>query len=305
MSLLSVSSSPHIRTPKTTQNIMLDVIIALLPAAIAGIVIFGINALFIILTCVITSVLSEFIFDKIVKKRNTITDLSAVVTGLLLAMNLSVNIPLWQAAVGSCFAIVVVKCLFGGIGQNFANPAITARVFMLISFSDMAQSSFPKIVDSVATATPLSAEEELPSLLEMLLGLKGGCLGEVCTIALLIGGLYLLIRKVISWQTPVAFIATVFVLSFAFYGDFTSALYQIMAGGLMIGAFFMATDYATTPVNKLGKLVFGIGCGLITCLIRFWGSYPEGVSFAILFMNILTPYIEKLTANKPFGGVKA
>lgn len=305
MSLLTVSSSPHIRTEKTTQLIMLDVIIALLPAAVAGIVIFGINALFTILTCVITAVLSEFIFDKIVKKRNTVTDLSAVVTGLLLAMNLSVNVPLWQAAVGSVFAIVVVKCLFGGIGQNFANPAITARVFMLISFSDMAQSAFPAI-DTVASATPLSAESDaMPSLLEMLLGLKGGAIGEVCTAALLLGGVYLIIRNVISWQTPVSFILTVFVCSFIFYGSFNDALYQIMAGGLMIGAFFMATDYATSPVNNLGKLIFGIGCGLITCLIRFWGSYPEGVSFAILFMNILTPYIEKLTAKKPFGGVKA
>ncbi|MBP3324279.1 MAG: RnfABCDGE type electron transport complex subunit D [Clostridia bacterium] len=310
MSLLTVSSSPHIRAARNTQGIMLDVIIALLPAAVAGVIIFGLNALFIILTCVISAVLSEFIFDKVVKKRNTITDLSAVVTGLLLALNLSSNVPLWQAAVGSCFAIVVVKCLFGGIGQNFANPAITARIFMLISFTDMAQSAFPTIVDSVATATPLSiasgvSEGSLPSLLDMLLGLRGGCIGETSTLALLIGGAYLLIRRVIYWHTPVAFIGTVFVCSFIFYGDFTATLYQIMAGGLMIGAFFMATDYATTPVSKLGKLVFGIGCGLITCLIRFWGSYPEGVSYAILLMNILTPYIEKLTAKKPFGGVKA
>lgn len=307
MGLLTVSSSPHIRTERTTTSVMLDVIIALLPAAIAGIIIFGLNALYLILTCVITSVLSEFIFDKIVKKRNTITDLSAVVTGLLLALNLSSNVPLWQAAVGSVFAIIVVKCLFGGIGQNFANPAITARIFMLISFNEMAQSAFPTIVDSTATATPLAiSQESLPSLLDMFLGLRGGCIGETCTAALLAGGIYLLIRNVISWHTPVAFIGTVAVLSLLFFaGDIYSVLNQLMAGGLIIGAFFMATDYATTPVNKWGKFVFGIGCGLITCLIRFYGSYPEGVSFSILFMNILAPYIEKLTTKKPFGGVKA
>ena len=310
MSLLTVSSSPHLRASKTTQGIMLDVIIALMPAAIAGVVIFGLSALATIAVCVATAVLSEFIFDKIVKKRNTVTDLSAVVTGLLLALNLSVNVPLWQAVIGTVFAIIVVKCLFGGIGQNFANPAITARIFMIISFTEMAQSAMPKIVDTVATATPLSVlsgavEEKLPSMLDVLLGLRGGAIGETCTLALLIGGIYLIARRVISWHTPVAFIGVVFILSIIYTGNLTDALYQIMSGGLFIGAFFMATDYATTPVNKWGKFIFGIGCALITCLIRFWGSYPEGVSFSILFMNILTPYIEKLTTKKPFGGVKA
>ncbi|MBE6731546.1 MAG: RnfABCDGE type electron transport complex subunit D [Ruminococcaceae bacterium] len=310
MGMLTVSASPHIRAAQNTQGVMLDVIIALLPAAIAGIIIFGINALFIILTSIISAVLSEFIFDKIVKKRNTITDLSAVVTGLLLALNLSTNIPLWQVAIGSCFAIVVVKCLFGGIGQNFANPAITARVFMLISFSDMAQSAFPTIVDSVATATPLAiasgvSEGTLPSLLDMFLGLRGGCLGETSALALIIGGAYLMIKRVISWHTPVSFILVSFICSWIFLGDLNGALYQVMGGGLLIGAIFMATDYATTPVTKKGKFVFGVCCGLITTVIRIWGSSPEGVSYAILLMNILTPYVEKFTAKKPFGGVEA
>ena len=310
MGMLTVSASPHIRAVQNTQGVMLDVIIALLPAAIAGIIIFGINALFIILTSIISAVLSEFIFDKIVKKRNTITDLSAVVTGLLLALNLSTNIPLWQVAIGSCFAIVVVKCLFGGIGQNFANPAITARVFMLISFSDMAQSAFPTIVDSVATATPLAiasgvSEGTLPSLLDMFLGLRGGCLGETSALALIIGGAYLMIKRVISWHTPVSFILVSFICSWIFLGDLNGALYQVMGGGLLIGAIFMATDYATTPVTKKGKFVFGVCCGLITTVIRIWGSSPEGVSYAILLMNILTPYVEKFTAKKPFGGVEA
>ena len=239
-------------------------------------------------------------------RKNTITDLSAVVTGMILAFNLPVSIPLWQAAFGSVVAIVVVKQLFGGIGQNFANPAITARIVMMTAFSGtMTSWVFP---DASSSATPLALiakgqTEGLPSYLNMFLGMRGGCLGETCALALLLGGIYLIVRRVISWHTPVAFIGTVAVMSLICGKD---VLYQLMAGGLLLGAIFMATDYSSTPATKSGKLIFGIGCGLITVLIRFWGNFPEGVSFSILIMNILTPYIERLTRAKPLvGGDKA
>lgn len=296
------SVSPHIVSPRTTQKIMLDVIIALIPAGIASVVIFGARALLVIGVCVAVCVASEYVFEKICKKENTLSDLSAVVTGLLLAYNLPVSIPLWQAAFGSLFAIVVVKQLFGGIGQNFANPAITARIVMLVAFSKtMTTWVFP---DASSSATPLALMSKgdfnsLPSLTDMLLGFRGGCLGETCTIALLAGGIYLIARRVISWHTPVAFIGTVFVMSLIFD---KAPLYQLMSGGLIIGAFFMATDYATTPCTKWGKIIFGVGCGLITVLIRFWGTSPEGVSYSILLMNIFTPYISKLTRSKPLVG---
>lgn len=306
MKKLISSVSPHITGPSTTQRIMLDVLIALLPAAFASVLIFGIRALLVIAVCVITCIVSEWGFEKICKKESTISDLSAVVTGVLLAFNLPVSIPLWQAAFGSITAIVVVKQLFGGIGQNFANPAITARIIMMTAFSGtMTQWTFP---DASSSATPLAhlfkgEVSLLPSYKDMLLGIRGGCLGETCVIALLAGGIYLLVRKVITWHTPVAFIGTVFIMSVIFD---KAPLYQIMSGGLMLGAFFMATDYATTPVTKWGKIIFGIGCGLITVLIRFWGTFPEGVSFSILLMNIFTPYISRLTRSKPLtGGGKA
>lgn len=303
-SLTKVMISPHIHSGKSTQGIMSDVLISLLPATIAGTIIFGVKALLVIAVCVICSVGFEFLFNLITKKDQTITDLSAAVTGLLLALNLSVDVPLWQCAIGSLFAIVVVKCLFGGIGQNLVNPAITARVFMLVAFGSMAVPSFP--VDSVATATPLAAEQ-MPTLIDMFLGTYGGAIGETCTAALLLGGLYLIFRRVITWQVPVTFIATVFAFSFFMEGfDATKALSLVMAGGVFIGAFFMATDYTTSPPTAWGKVIFGIGAGLLTCLIRYFGTYPEGVSFAILFMNILTPYINRWTRRKVFatGGEK-
>lgn len=307
MNELHISASPHIYCPRTTQSIMLDVLIALLPASVVGILIFGIRALAVIAVCVSFAVISEFIFNKICKKETTVGDLSAAVTGTLLALNLPADIPLWQGAIGSVFAIVIVKCLFGGIGQNFANPAITGRVFMLITFGSMTASSMPKIADTASSATPLVylANGESVNLSTLLLGTHGGTIGETCIIAILIGGIYLIARKVILPHTPIAFIATVFVLSLAVTKDFSSALAYILSGGLFIGAFFMATDYATTPLTSWGKVIFGIGAGVITVVIRFWGLYPEGVSFAILLMNILSPYIDKLTAKKPFGGAKA
>lgn len=301
MKLIS-SVSPHIYNKNSTQRIMLDVVLALVPAAIASVIIFGLRALLVIGVCVAVCILSEWLFEKICKKENTISDLSAVVTGMLLAFNLPVSIPLWQAAFGSIVAIVMVKQLFGGIGQNFANPAITARIIMMTAFSGtMTTWMFP---DAVSSATPLALMSKgemdaLPSYLNMFLGWRGGCLGETCVLALLIGGVYLLVRRVISWHTPVAFIGTVAIMSLVCGKD---VLYQVMGGGLIIGAFFMATDYASTPPTKLGKIIFGIGCGLITILIRFWGNFPEGVSFSILLMNILTPYISKLTRLKPLTG---
>lgn len=307
-SSLILSSAPHIHTKDTSRRIMLDVIIALLPAVVASVVIFGVKALGIIAACVIAAVVSEAIFDLIVGKKQTVGDLSAVVTGLLLALNLSTNVAIWQCVVGSVFAIVVVKCLFGGLGKNFANPAITGRVFMLLAFSSVAGGANPVIVELTTTATPLELiaqqAENAPTLMELFLGLHGGAIGETCCLALLIGFAYLLVRKVIKWHVPVIFIATVFVCYLIATGDFTYALSEILAGGLFIGAIFMATDYVTSPITLKGKMVFALGCGLVTFVIRYFCAYPEGVSFSILAMNILTPYIEKWTANTPLGGSK-
>ena len=302
---LHISVSPHIHSKNSTQKIMLDVLISLLPATIAGVVIFGLQALLVIAVCVAVSVLAEFVFNKIVKKPLTISDLSAAVTGLLLALNLPANIPLWQAAVGSLFAIVIVKCIFGGIGRNVVNPAITGRVFMLIAFTSMTTAAFP--VDATAGATPLAeiANGSEVVLTDLLLGNVGGSIGETCKVALLIGGVYLLIRRVITWHIPVSFIGTALLFTLAVHEfDFMLALSLVLSGGLILGAVFMATDYVTSPTTPLGKIVFGIGAGLITVLIREWGIYPEGVSFAILIMNILNPYIDMLTARKLFGGAK-
>ena len=305
---MTVSVSPHIKTNADTRRIMADVLIALAPAAIAGVVIFGLRALAVLLVSVASAVLAEFLFNLICRRPNTVGDLSAAVTGLLLGMNVPANLPIWQAAVGSVFAIIIVKCLFGGIGKNFANPAITARIFMTISFGAMAGAAFPTVVDTVATATPLSEMKEglavTPSLLDMLLGLKGGAIGEVCGAALLLGFVYLLLRRVITWHAPVCFVGGVFLLTLLISGSAEVALTHVLTGGLLIGAIFMATDYTTTPITKWGRALFGIGCALITVVIRLWGSYPEGVSFSILLMNILTPYLERWTQPKALGGAK-
>ena len=311
MEKLIVSTSPHIQAKYSTQSIMRDVIIALLPATVAGTILFGWRALVTILVCVGTTVLSEFLFNLICKKEQTVTDLSAVVTGLILALSLPAKADIFHCIIGSVFAIVVVKCLFGGIGCNFANPAATARVFLLIAFSASiggATASTLGGADLVASATPLEiiklgTDAELPSLLDMFLGNRAGAIGETSALALILGGVYLIFRRVIKWQVPVIYIATVFVLSLIIKQDLTVALYQVLGGGLVLAAFFMITDYSTTPINTLGKMVFAFGCGIITVLIRFWGSYPEGVSFAILLMNILSPYIEKMCTKKPFGKV--
>ena len=312
MDKLIVSSSPHIHAKDTTQSIMRDVLIALTPAAVAGVVLFGLRALFVIIACVVSSVLSEFVFNLIVKKKQTVADLSAAVTGLILALCLPAKTPIWQAVIGSVFAIIVVKCLFGGIGCNFANPAATGRVFLLVAFSTaVGGGSATAFMDAdiVASATPLEVIKlgngTLPSIIDMLLGNRAGAIGETCIVALVLGGIYLIVRKVIHWEVPVIYIATVFLLSLIIKQDVTVALYQVLGGGLVIAAFFMITDYVSTPINRLGKTVFAFGCGIITVLIRFFGSYPEGVSFAILLMNILSPYIEKWCTRKPLGKVGA
>ena len=315
MNKLIVSSSPHIRSSLTTQRIMLDVLIALLPTSVAAVVLFRLKALWLILVCCLTALATEALFQLLAKREQTIMDGSALVTGLLLALNLHANVPLWQAAVGTVFAVAVVKLCFGGLGKNFANPAITGRIFMLIAFAETAGGAYSHntILNNSASvietmATPLNKINEanakyLPGFKDMFLGTGncGGAIGEVCSLALLIGFAYLIIRRVISWHTPVTFVGTVFLLSWILSGRIDFAAYHVLAGGLLLGAIFMATDYVTTPINKAGKLVFGFGCGLITVLIRFYGAYPEGVSFAILFMNILTPYIEKWTKARPLG----
>ncbi len=301
---LHLSVSPHIHTKHTVRGIMLDVIIALLPAAIAGVVIFGLRALLVIAVCVFSCVASEFLFNTLTKKAQSVADLSAVVTGLILAMNLPANIPIWQAVVGSVFAIIIVKCLFGGIGCNIVNPAATARVFMLIAFSSLTKAAMPSGVDAVSGATPLTqiSEGTAPSLITLFFGKYGGAIGETCTAALLVGGIYLLAKKVITWHIPAAFIGSVFVFVLLLDGfDVTSATASILSGGLFIGAIFMATDYVTGPSTPFGKILFGLLAGIITVLIRRWGVYPEGVSFAILLLNILNPYIEIWTARRVLG----
>ena len=294
-----VAASPHVTTKNTTAVIMRDVLIALCPALVAGCVVFGLRALLVTAVTTVACIFFEWGFEKLCDRPSTIADLSAAVTGVLLAMNLPVTIPLWQAVFGALVAIVAVKGLFGGIGKNFANPAITARIVMFLAFSKtMTAWFFP---DAVSTATPLvmMANGETMDYVKLFLGNYGGCIGETSTLALLIGFAYLLIRGVISWHTPVCFVGTVFVLSLILGQD---AVGQILSGGLMLGAIFMATDYSTTPSTTWGRVLFGIGAGLLTVLIRFYGAYAEGVSFAILFMNILTPYLSKWTETKPFGG---
>ena len=318
MNGLFVSPSPHRATTMSTAKIMLMVILALLPSAVAGCVFFGPRAAAVLAVCVISCVAFEALSRKIMKRDQTVSDLSAVVTGLLLGMNLPATTPIYIAVIGSFIAIVIIKQLFGGIGQNFANPAIAARIVLMLSFTDsMTNWVVPywhtDVVDVTTGATPLTASwlnytesgaayRMAPFTLgEMLWGETGGCIGETCAIALIAGGIFLIVTKIISAATPVAFIGSFALLTFIYTGSAVETLYGVLAGGLLIGAFFMATDYATTPVTTKGKIIFGIGCGLMTFIIRNFGSFPEGVSFAILLMNLLTPYIDKLTLTKPFG----
>ncbi len=307
--LLTVSSSPHIRASHSTGTIMRDVVIALLPAFAAGIIYFGINTAIITLLCIASCVVTEALLQKYVMKRQvTVTDWSAVVTGILLAFNMPVTAPWWLAVIGSVFAIGIVKQCFGGIGQNFINPALAARAFLLASWpTRMTSAAF--ITDSATAATPLgllkeggeAAAASLPSYMDLFMGNVSGSIGEVSTLAILLGGIYLIVRQVISWRIPVVFIGTVMVLTLASGQD---PLYHAMAGGLMLGAFFMATDYSSSPVTVKGQIIYAVGCGVVTSVIRLWGGYPEGVSYSILLMNVATPLIERYSMPRLYGEVK-
>ncbi len=294
--LLKVTSSPHIRHEDSTRGIMLDVILALCPAAVYGCILFGLKALLVLITTIATAVAAEAVWNIALHKKQTIGDLSAVLTGLLLGMNLSSETPLWIAAIGSIVAIIVVKQMFGGLGFNFANPAITARIVLLVSFAGQ-MSKYVSPIDAVSSATPLARETAFTAK-QLFFGMHGGAIGETSSFLLIIGGIYLMLRRVIKPIIPVAFIGTVAIASLIAGENLTLSVF---GGGLMLGAIFMATDYVTTPTTDLGKLIFGIGCGLITFVIRQFGSLPEGVSYAILLMNILVPHINRLTLSKPFG----
>ena len=312
-----VSYAPHIQNKSSVNRIMLDVIIALIPAFLFSVYIFGYRAALVTFVCITSCVIFEYVYEKLLKRKNTIGDFSAVLTGILLAFNLPVTIPLWQTIVGCCVAIIVVKQLFGGIGKNFANPAITARIVMFIAFPVTMTTwvmPFDTItgatslagIDSVSGATPLAhlfkGEVELmPTKLDLFLGFHGGCFGETSILALLIGFIYLLIRRVITPVIPLTFMGTVFILT-SITGGFDYGILHLLSGGLFLGAIFCATDYVTSPLTNFGRIIFGIGCGLITVIIRLYGSYPEGVSFAILIMNMIVPYINKLTYIKALGG---
>ena len=306
-----VSSSPHLHTGTTTSRIMLDVIIALIPTAIVGWLFFGLHSVLVTVTAMAAAVAAERIFDIIMKKPNTCRDLSALLTGLLLGLNMPPSIPVWMVVIGSAFAIIIVKQMFGGLGKNFMNPALGARCFMLIAWTGAMTTFREPLMDAVSSATPLAvmkdgAEGALPSITQCLIGLKPGTIGEVSALALIAGFIYLLIRKVVSIRIPAAYIISFAVLTF-FCGksafDVKYLAYQILTGGLLLGAFFMATDYTTSPTTPRGMIIFGIGCGVLTFLIRRFGGYPEGVSFSILLMNLAAPLIERYTIPKSFGNL--
>ena len=309
---LIVSSSPHILDNDTTRNIMLDVIIALLPATVAALYYFKTNAAIIILLSVLSAVVSEAIYQKATNQPVTINDLSAVVTGLLLAFNLPASAPWWMPIFGSAFAIIIVKQFFGGVGQNFMNPALAARIFLMISYTGRMTSWVSPGVDAMSTATPLDFVKGVnhvpsgaPKLVDMLFGNTGGSLGETSAILLILGGIYLVYRGVISIKIPAIYISTVAIATLLFGNfDINFMMYHLLAGGLMLGAFFMATDYASAPITPKGRIIFALGCGILTSVFRLYGGYPEGVGFSILLMNIASPLIEKYTKPRVFGEVK-
>lgn len=321
--LHTVSPSPHIKSDFTVSSLMCDVIIALLPALAWGVYIFGFRALSLTLISVVSCVFFEFLYEALMKKNYTLNDLSAVVTGMLIAFNLPVNAPLWMPVAGGAFAIIIVKMLFGGIGKNIVNPAIAARIFLFISFPKYMSSYFsiaeeklsPFAIqpnfDTLTSATPLTflKRGELPDIdiFRQLLGQHGGCIGEVSALLLAACGIYLLIKKVISWHIPVSYLATVAALTFFFPQNDNALMFmlsELLSGGLILGAVFMATDYVTSPITNKGRIIYGAGCGLLTVFIRYFGGYPEGVSFAIMIMNLFVLYIDKMTKPVRFGGGK-
>ena len=308
---MTTGVSPHIRSGRTTQRVMLDVIIALCPALIASVVIYGFRALLLTCVSVAACVLLEFAWEKLMKLPVTVSDLSAVVTGMLLAFNVPVGMPIWEMLIGDIAAIILVKMLFGGLGCNFMNPALVGRIVIMFSFTtDMTTYAVPKLTgaivsggaDAVSTATPLTMMDQIgwADFPKLLLGAHGGVIGEVCAAALILGGIYLIVRKVIKPIIPLCYLGSLLLFSWLFGGQ--QPVLSLFAGGVMLGAIFMATDYVTSPFTNKGKVIFGIGCGLITAAIRVFGNYAEGVTFAILLMNILVPYINDLTMTKPLGG---
>ena len=310
MPKLTLSSSPHIQTNENVTTVMRDVIIALLPATIAAIYYFRFGAIINILVAVLGAVAAEYLIQKLMKKPITIKDYSAAVTGLLLAFNVPSTLPWWMTLIGSVFAIAVVKQLFGGLGHNFMNPALAARAVLLASWPVEMTSWVTTGADAVATATPLAvikgaeAGATSASMFDLLIGNVGGCIGETSAILLIIGGIYLIYRGVITYVIPTYYIGTVAVLTFIFSGfDISMLSYNILAGGLILGAFFMATDYTTSPVSKKGQIIYAIGCGLLTAVIRYYGGYPEGVSYSILLMNVATPLIYNYISPRVFGEV--
>lgn len=301
--LLNVSSSPHVRSKDTTQKIMLYVIISLLPAAAFGVYNFGMSALMLILVTISSCVFSEYLFNVITKRKQTIDDLSAVVTGLLLALNLPPAFPWYLAIVGGIFAIIVVKMVFGGLGQNFMNPALGARCFLLISFTGY-MTNFTYDGESVATPLALLKAGESVKTMDLFLGTTAGTIGETCVIALLVGAMFLIVMGVIQITIPACYILSfaAFTLLFGGHGfDLTFLVAELCGGGLMLGAFFMATDYATSPITTNGRIIFGICLGILTGVFRFYGASAEGVSYAIIFSNLLVPLIEKVSRPKAFG----
>lgn len=315
---LIINSSPHFRAKATTTTVMRDVLIALAPSLLAAVFYFGFRALVLAAVCVAGCMLFEYLYRRVLRLPGASGDLSAAVTGLLLALNLPSGLPLWMALIGSFVAIVVVKQLFGGLGRNIANPALVARIVLLVSFASfmttwptpggMFQAGADVVagasgVDAMAGATPLMVSDPMSKItyLDLFLGRAGGSMGETCKLALLLGGVYLVARRVITATIPLTYLATVGLLSFALGGD---PLFHLLSGGLMLGAVFMATDYVTSPTTERGKFIFALGCGILTVVFRFYSSYPEGVSFAILIMNLVTPHIDNLTRIKAFGGVK-
>lgn len=310
--LLIVSSSPHIHSADNVSIAMRDVLIALIPALIVSLYFFGLPAAMVIATCIITAVVSEMIAQKIMKREVSVNDYSAVITGLLLAFCLPPSLPIWMAAIGTIAAVIIGKQLFGGLGNNIFNPALVGRAFLLASWP-LAMTTWTAPLDTITTATPMGILKEatgqaLPTIGQLFVGNVAGSLGETSAIALIIGGLYLLYKGHIDWRIPGTYIGTVFVIT-AIAGAVKGLgiwypLYHIFGGGLMLGAFFMATDWVTSPITKKGRIIFGLGCGLITVIIRLKGGYPEGVCYSILFMNILAPLIDRYTKGRIFGGVK-
>lgn len=319
---LIVSSSPHVRSNEDTSYIMKQVIIALIPAALAGVYFFRLNAISVMFFCILGTVGSEFLYQKITKEESTIGDFSAVVTGLLLAFNVPASLPWWMCLAGGAFAIIVIKMVFGGIGNNFINPALGARAFLLASFpvamtawTNPGVSWIGSNLDAVTTATPLSflkvgaaGVTDLTSnginMTDMIVGNIGGCIGETSAILIVLGGVYLIYKGIIDYTIPAFYIGTVFILTFILGGfSFDFALYELFAGGLMLGGFFMLTDYTTSPMTKKGQIIYALLAGIITSVIRLYGGYPEGVSYSILLANVVTPLIDKYVSNRVFGEV--